>query len=114
MGGRLPAIMADPDRSREGPKASGMKSSYELALERLEAQGIAAPREEAFTPETREQMAEVRRQAEAKLAELTILHQDKLRTLGDPLKRAEQEDYFRREKSRIEADRDAKLAKLRG
>lgn len=91
-----------------------MKSAYELALERMEAQGIAAPREEAHSPETREQMAEVRRQAEAKLAELEILHKDKMRSLGDPLKRAEQEDYYRREKSRIEGERDAKLEKLRG
>ncbi len=113
MGGRLPTTMAASDRG-PGPKAPGMKSAYELALERLEAQGIAAPREEALSPATREQMAEVRRQAEAKLAELTILHQDKLKSLGDPTKRAEQEDYFRREKSRIETERDAKLARLRG
>lgn len=113
MGGRLPTTMAASDRG-PGPKAPGMKSAYELALERLEAQGIAAPREEALSPATREQMAEVRRQAEAKLAELTILHQDRLKSLGDPTKRAEQEDYFRREKSRIETERDAKLARLRG
>jgi hypothetical protein len=91
-----------------------MKSAYELALERLEARGIAPPRDEAFSSAVREQMAEVRRQAEAKLAELEILHQDKLRSLGDPLKRAEQEDYYRREKSRIEGERDAKVDKLRG
>lgn len=105
--------MADPDSS-SAPKKTGIKSAYELALERMESQGIAAPREEALSAATREQMAEVRRQAGAKLAELEILHKDKLRSLGDPLKRAEQEDYYRREKARIETERDAKLEKLRG
>ncbi len=91
-----------------------MKSAYELALEKMESQGIAAPREEALSAEAREQMAEIRRLAGAKLAELEILHQDKIKTLGDPLKRAEQEDYYRREKSRMESERDAKVEKLRG
>ena len=46
-----------------------MKSAYDLALERLEQQGIDKPRDESFTAETREQIAELRNQAEAKLAE---------------------------------------------
>lgn len=90
-----------------------MKSAYELALERLDAQGIERPREEALTPETREQIAEVRRQTEAKLAELEILHKDKMKTLADPVKRAEQEDYYRRERRRLESDQDEKIAKLK-
>lgn len=94
-------------------KASGMKSAYELALERLDAQGIERPREEALTAETRESIAEVRRQTEAKLAELEILHQDKMKTLGDPVKRAEQDDYYRRERRRLESDRDEKIGKLK-
>jgi len=94
-------------------KASGMKSAYELALERLERQGIERPREEALTGELREQIAEVRRQAGAKLAELEILHRDKLKDLADPAKREEQEDYYQRERRRIESDREAKVEKLR-
>jgi hypothetical protein len=94
-------------------KASGMKSAYELALERLERQGIEPPREEALSAEAREQIAETRRQAEAKLAELEILHRDKMRSLAEPAKRDEQEDYYQRERRRIESDRDAKIEKLR-
>lgn len=95
-------------------KASGIKSAYELALERLEAQGIERPREEALSPEIRERIAEVRRQAGAKLAELEILHRDKMKSLADPAKAEEQEDYYRRERHRIESERDDKVAKLRG
>lgn len=90
-----------------------MKSAYELALERLAGEGIEAPRDEAYSPEVREQMAEARRHAEAKLAELEILHKDKMRSLLDPTERAEQEDYFQRERRRIEAERDSKLDRLR-
>lgn len=99
--------MADKD------KASGMKSAYELALERLERQGIERPREESFSDEKRTQIAEVRRQAEAKLAELEILHKDRMKT-SDPSKRQEDEDDYLRERRRIEDDRDRKVEKLRG
>jgi hypothetical protein len=100
--------MADKD------KASGMKSAYELALERMEKQGIERPREETLSEEFREKVAEVRRQAEAKLAELEILHRDRLRSVRDPAKRQEDEEEYVRERRRIEDDRDRKVAKLRG
>ena len=100
--------MADKD------KASGMKSAYELALERLEKQGIERPREEGLSDEMKEQVAEIRRQTEAKLAELEILHRDSLRKAIDPSKRQEAEEDYVRERRRIEEDRDRKIAKLRG
>lgn len=99
--------MADKD------KASGMKSAYELALERMERQGIERPREESFSDEKRTQIAEIRRQAEAKLAELEILHKDRMKT-SDPAKRLEDEDDYLRERRRVEEDRDRKVEKLRG
>jgi hypothetical protein len=100
--------MADKD------KASGMKSAYELALERMESQGIERPREEGLTGEVKEQMAELRRQAEAKMAELEILHRDSLKRNFDPAKRKEDEEAYVRERSRIEEDRDRKITRLRG
>ena len=94
-------------------RATGMKTAYELALERLEAQGIERPREEALSDADRERIAEVRRQAEAKLAELEILHRDKLGKLADPVKIAEQEEYYLLERRRIEGDAERKVAKIR-
>ena len=93
-------------------KSSGMKSAYELALERLERQGIDRPREDSLTDEVREQMAEVRRKAEAKAAELEILHRDRLAKLGDPAQREAEQADFRRERLRIEEGRDRKLRRL--
>ena len=100
--------MADKD------KAAGMKSAYELALERMEKQGIERPREESFGDELREKIADARRKAEAKVAELEILHQNRLRSIYDPAKRQEEEEEYRRERRRIEEDRDRKVEELRG
>jgi hypothetical protein len=100
--------MADKDR------ASGMKSAYELALERLEKQGIERPREESFSEDLKEKIAEARRKAEAKLAELEILHKNRLKTTYEPAKRQEEEDEYVRERRRIEDDRDRKIEELRG
>ncbi len=100
-------VMADKD------KASGMKSAYELALERLEKQGIERPRAEGLSDEMKEQVAEIRRQAEAKMAQLEILHRDSLRK-GDPAKRQEAEEDYVRERRRMEEERDRKIAKVRG
>jgi hypothetical protein len=94
-------------------KAPKMKSAYELALERLAGQGIAPPREEALTPEVREQMAAARQKAEARLAELEILHRDKLAKMHDYAAREQEEEDFRLERRRIEVERDRKIEKLR-
>lgn len=94
------------------PKPSGMKSAYELALERLEKQGIERPREEGLSADTQEKIAEVRRQAEARLAEMEILHRDSL-SRSNPMTRRDDEDNYVRERRRIEDDRDRKIEKLR-
>ena len=95
-------------------KTTGMKSAYELALERMEKQGIERPREETFSDEAREQIAEARRKAEASLAELEILHRDRLKTIYDPAKRQEEEEEYLRDRRRIEDQRERKVEELRG
>jgi len=102
---RYPRSMAD--------KASGMKSAYELALERMEKQGIEKPRTEGLGEEVQQKIAEARKQAEAKIAELEILHRDRLRKTLDPAKRQEEEDNYVRERRRFEDDCERKIAKLR-
>lgn len=94
-------------------RASGMKSAYELALERLEAQGVERPREAALSEATKRAIGEARRVTEAKLAELEILHRDALAKLHDPVQRAEQEQNYRRDRERIESDGERAVARLR-
>lgn len=91
-----------------------MKSAYELALEQMEKQGIERPREDSMSDEVRQQMAEVRRRAEAKVAEHEIMHQQRLAKVTTPAAHQEEIDGFKRERQRIEDDRDRKLTELRG
>lgn len=91
-----------------------MKSAYELALERLEERGIAPPRQEALSEETKQAIAEARRVTESKLAELEILHRDKLGKLDDALELEKQEEFYRREKESLISAGERKVEKLRG
>ncbi len=94
--------------------ASEIKSAYELALERLETEGIERPRQDDLDSQTREQIAERRSRTGAKLAEIEILHRDKLATLDDPVERGKAEEDYVAERQRLETSRDRDIAKLRG
>jgi len=91
------------------------KSAYELAMERLRKQdadaGIA---ESTVTDEQKAEIAEVRSRAEARIAELKILHQSKVAAIFDPDARALVDAELRRDIERIEDDREKKIARVRG
>jgi hypothetical protein len=97
----------------QDPGKKGIKSAYERALERMESEGIERPREEAFSPEVLAGMEEARRRAEAKLAELEILHKARLRKLQDPVAFANEEKEYQAERKRIEERREREIAALR-
>ena len=94
-------------------KTTGVKSAYELALERLDAQGIARPREEALSGAVKGEIAAVRQKAEARLAELEILHRDRLKKTFDPEARRQEEEDYLRERRRIEEDRDRRVERAK-
>jgi hypothetical protein len=94
-------------------KTTGMKSAYDLALERLERQGIEKPREEALSPEARLKIADLRNQCEAKLAELEILHRDNLARIEDSSDRAKAEEEYAAERRRVEARCERDIERLR-
>lgn len=91
----------------------GLKTAYELALERMEKQGIERPRENSLSDAERQQVAEIRSKTTAKLAELEILHRDSLTRSHDPHQRQEAEEEYVRERRRLEEKRDAEIAALR-
>ena len=95
----------------EKDRAPKIKSSYELALERMERDGVERP--EALSDDARARIAEVRKQAEAKLAELEILYRDRLGKIGDPAALQTEEDDYLRDRRRIEEDRDRKVERIR-
>ena len=91
------------------------KSSLELAMERLRKKDKEAGIEErSVTEEQKAKIAEIRKVAEAKLAEREILHRSALRRAEDPENHAKLEDDYRRDRERIVSDRDTKIEKVRG
>jgi hypothetical protein len=93
----------------------GVKSAYELAMERFKKQEKEAGIErKALTDQQKAAIAEIRNFYEAKLAEADLLHQDSLLSTVDPAERAKRDDEYRRDRERLTSERDAKIAKARG
>src|SRR3954464_11978774 len=94
---------------------SGPKSAYELAMERLKKKDTDAGIErQPVTEAQKAAIAEIRNFYEAKLAEIEVLHQGKMRNSFDPEARAVAEQEYRRDRERLSNERDAKVEKARG
>jgi hypothetical protein len=90
------------------------KSAYELAMERLRKKDAeAGVTRQPVTDAQKAAIAEIRNIYEAKLAQLDVMHQSKLRTSMDPEARATLEQEFRRERERLTTERDLKVEKAR-
>ena len=90
------------------------KSAYELAMERLRKNDADAGIErQQVTDEQKAAIAEIRNFYQAKLAELEVLQQGKLRMIMDPEERAAREAEYRRDRERLTTERDNKIAKAR-
>ena len=93
---------------------SDLKSSYELALERLKKKDAdAGVVEHPLTDAQRAELAEVRNVYEAKLAQQDVLRHSGMNKTFDPAELAVIDDEYRRERERLIAERDAKLEKIR-
>lgn len=90
-----------------------LKSAYEAALERLESQGITAPDESALSDAVRQRVAEARQKAEAKRAELEILHRKALAEASAE-ERERLEERYVDERRRIDAELEREIERLRG
>lgn len=93
-----------------------LKSAYELALERLRAQDKEQGLEES-KPLTRQQKGEIaksREHAQAKMAELEILHRKSLaEAQGDPKKLQELEQHYQIDRQRVESSLESAIARVR-
>jgi hypothetical protein len=91
-----------------------LKSAYELAMERLRKRDEdAGVRTEPLTEAQKAAIAEARNFYDAKLAEQEVLHQSKMRALLDPAEREALEQEYRRTRERLQADRDARVGRIR-
>ena len=91
-----------------------MKSSYELAMERLRKKDADEGIESLpVTDAQKAAIAEVRNFYEAKMAEQQVLYESAVRKTVDPAERATLEEQYRRDRERFASDRDSKIEKIR-
>ena len=94
--------------------SSAPKTAYELAMERLRKKDAdAGIVHESLTDAQKGEIAEVRRVAEARTAELKILHQSALSAVFDPGEREGIEAAHRVDLQRVADDRERKIGKIR-
>jgi hypothetical protein len=94
--------------------SSAPKTAYELAMERLRKKDAEAGIvHESLTDQQKAEIAEVRRVAEARTAELKILHQSTLAAVFDPSERESIESAHRADLQRVADDRERKIARIR-
>lgn len=91
-----------------------MKTAYELAMERLKKQddeaGISST---PLSDAQKAQIAEIRNFYDAKVAEVKVLHESKLRVSMDPSERDAIDQEYRRDRERLESERERKIEKVR-
>lgn len=93
---------------------NAMKSSYELAMERLRKKDAdAGVDRRPVTDAQKSAIAEIRAFYTAKLAEVEVLHQGQVRGIVDPAERAARDDEYRRDRDRLTTQQDAKIERIR-
>lgn len=93
--------------------ANAPKSSFELAMERLRAADSAETKEKPLTSTQKEEIAEARRVAAARLAECEILFKDALKRTSDSSEREKAESEYQIDRQRINDDRDRAIDAIR-
>ena len=89
------------------------KTSFELVMERLRAADPAGTKKSSLSAKQKEEIAEVRRVAAARLAEREILFQDALKKTHDPAEREKAEGEYRIDRKRIDDDLERKVEAIR-
>ena len=91
-----------------------LKSAFDLAMDRLKARDLAEGVEEAkpLTKAQKTRIAELRTEAQAKLAELEILHRKNVAGTSDPAVLAKIEENYAIDRGRAESRRDSEIAKI--
>jgi hypothetical protein len=93
--------------------ADKLKSSYELAMERLGAADAGAGKPKPPTSAQKEKIAEARRVAAARLAEREILFHDSRKRFRDPAEQERAEAEYQVDRQRINADLERAIEAIR-
>ena len=91
-----------------------LKSAFDLAMDRLKARDLAEGVEEAkpLSKAQKEKIARLRTEAQAKLAELEILHRRNVAGTSDPAILAKIEENYAIYRGRAESRREDEIAKV--
>jgi hypothetical protein len=92
-----------------------LKSAYELAMERLRAKDREAGIEEdrPLDDDQKREIARLRQEAQAKLAELEILHGKAVRATSEPAERQKLEESYRTDRARVESRLESAIARVK-
>jgi hypothetical protein len=97
---------------KPGPKP--MKSSFELAMERLRANDSESGTQATpLTAAQKGEVAEARRVASSRLAEREILFADSIRKIQDPAEREKAEGEYKIDRQRINDDCERAIEAIR-
>ena len=86
------------------------KSAVELAMEKLRERGFE---EKILSDEQKSEIAEIRSRYRAKIAELEIQHEPKLRAAASLEELESLESELRKEKARLEEEMEKKVSQVR-
>jgi hypothetical protein len=93
---------------------SRLKSSFELAMERLRQKDAeAGVTTRSLSDAEKARIAEIRSVYEAKIAEAEVMHQSRLQKTFDPAGREVLEAGFRADKERLVAERERQIELVR-
>lgn len=92
-----------------------LKSAYELAMDRLREKD----REEGIVEsgpldkKQKTEIARLRQEAKAKIAEMEILHRQNVAKTADPAERAKIDENYKKDRARIDERLESAIAKVR-
>lgn len=92
-----------------------LKSAFELAMERLRAKDRDEGVEDAgpLTEEQKAEIARLRQEAKAKLAEMEILHRQNVAKAADPEELKKIEENYTTDRARVEDRLETAIARVR-
>jgi hypothetical protein len=93
--------------------ADKLKTSYDLAMERLRGADPKAGKQKPLTTAQKEKIAEARRVATARLAELEIHFNDARKRFRDPAEQEKAEAEYQIDRQRVNADLERAIAEIR-
>lgn len=99
---------------------SGLKSAWELSLERSDKLAPELKSQKKLTKKQKQEIAEIRKEYTAKIADRDVTAQDKVRKLPDrvppeeiPGQQAELEEQFRSDKQALEEEMEKEVDAVR-